>query len=222
MSKSQKDIFLEQEGDMWFTRNKDVISCPDLSKSVLFYENYLQSGFRILEIGCANGYNLNYFHSRFDCECYGIDPSASAINDGKQKYPQLNLAVGTADTLDFSDGFFNFVLFGFCLYLTDRNLLSKIISESDRVLKNKGYIGITDFDTKIPKKRPYKHFNGIMSYKMDYSSLFLVYPHFSLADKYCFSHSDSHFVTDVKERVCSCVLYKDMETAYLIEEDGCT
>lgn len=219
MRKSQKSIFLEYEGDGWFNRNREALIKQEISKPLLFYRNYLQAGFRILEIGCADGYNLNHLQSMVECECYGVDPSKQAIEEGRKQYPSINLLVGTADNLEFADCFFDFILFGFCLYLTDRNLLTKIVAEADRVLKNKGYIGITDFDSKFPKQRTYKHFNGVLSYKMDYASLFLAFPHFSMADKYCFSHAEDHFVKDVKERVCSCVLYKDMDNAYFDEED---
>jgi len=217
MTTTQKEIFLQHEGNAWYKRNFSVLG--DKTKGILFYESYLKSKDRILEIGCSNGHNLNSFHTRIGCECYGIDPSEQAIQEGKSRYPQVLLTVGTADKLDYPDNFFNFILFGFCLYLTDRHLLTKIIAEADRVLKNKAYLGITDFDSKIPKKRLYKHYADVMSYKMDYSSLFLAFPHFTLADKCCYAHASDQFVPDISQRVSSCVLYKDFDHAYFPEED---
>jgi adenylyltransferase/sulfurtransferase len=38
------------------------------------------------------------------------------------------------------------VLFGFCLYLVDRKLISRVVAEADRVLKDTGFLGIVDFD----------------------------------------------------------------------------
>lgn len=216
---SQKSIFLEQEGDSFFTRNYTQLLNHPIPLSLQFYERYLKAEYRILEIGCSAGNNLQHFNQKFGSECYGIDPSAKAIAEGKLHYPKLHLSIGTADILEFSDGFFDFVLFGFCLYLTDRQLLTKIVAEADRVLKDKGYLGITDFDAKIPKKRPYKHYANVMSYKMDYPSLFLAFPHYSLADKFCFSHSGNAFVADIKERVSSTVLYKDFGSAYFPEDE---
>lgn len=218
MTISQKEIFLQHEGNAWYKRN--FAELGDVTKSIVFYESYLKPNDRVLEIGCSNGYNLNYFHTRVGCECYGIDPSQEAIQEGKMKYPQVLLTVGTADKLNYPAGFFDFILFGFCLYLTDRQLLTKIIADADRVLKNKAYLGITDFDSKIPKQRPYKHYANVMSYKMDYASLFLAFPHFTLADKFCYSHNSDQFVPEINQRISSCILYKDFDHAYFSEADS--
>lgn len=216
----QKNTFLSSEGDNWFTRNKSTENV-DVPEGYKFYGKFLKPGQRILEVGCSFGKNLQYFHETVGCDCYGIDPSQKAVEYGKNLYPDIALSVGTTDKLDFPDGFFDFVLFGFCLYLVDRTLLSKTVAEADRVLKDKGFLGITDFDSKYPRKREYRHYEGLASYKMDYSRLFLVFPHFSMADKYCFSHSSDCFVADPGERVASVVIFKDNlgESAYFPQED---
>lgn len=178
---------------------------------------YITNNTKILEVGCADGKNLNYFKERFDCECYGIDPSIKAIEHGKELYPDLNLALGTADQIEFLDEYFDIVIFGFCLYLADRTLLSRIVSEGDRVTKDNGFLVIVDFDSKLPSQNQYKHFNGIKSYKFDYSSIFLAYPHYSLVEKIPYSHKNFNFEIDINERIATFILYKN-HNAYMISD----
>lgn len=213
----QKDIFLKSEGDKWFERNKGSLS--GVSKSYGLYKKYIKNGYKVLEIGCSSGNNLDYFQQHYNCEGYGIDPSKDAIDNGKQKYKNLNLMVGTSDKLEFEDEYFDFVIFGFCLYLVDRKLLLRSICEADRVLKNGGYLGITDFDPQYPKKRPYKYVNELFSYKMNYGNIFLSVPDYVLVDKFSFSHNNESFSEESGERVSSVILYKNRDKAYIFEED---
>ena len=213
---SQKKIFEKSEANAWYKRNKKAN--PEINSKIWqFYGNFIHGN--VLEIGCSTGKSLNYFKENYDCECFGIDPSKSAIKDGKNLFKNISLCVGTSDILPYNDNFFDVVIFGFCLYLIDRTLLTKTIAEADRVLKDGGFICITDFDTKIPKQRPYRHFEGIMSYKMDYSKLFLAFPHYSTADKFCFSHTQAKFTEDIRERVAATVIYKSHLNAYIDEID---
>ncbi|AKA70309.1 class I SAM-dependent methyltransferase [Clostridium scatologenes] len=130
----QKEVFLKSEGDKWFERNKECLN--GVPKPYEFYKIYIKPGFKILEIGCSCGHDLDYFQQYYNCKCYGIDPSKDAVEEGKEKYTNLNLKVGTSDKLEFEDECFDFVIFGFCLYLVDRKFLLKTICEADRVLKN--------------------------------------------------------------------------------------
>lgn len=217
-NESQKKIFLASEGNRYFERNLGKAD-PFSADRVAIYQKHLRKGFKVLEIGCSFGANLELLSKSQSCTCYGIDPSKKAIQFGKSKYPSFHLSVSTADQLDFPDDFFDFVIFGFCLYLVDRKALSKAISEADRVLKDRGFLGVTDFDAKFPKRRIYKHCTGVTSYKMSYHDLFLAFPHFSLVEKRAFSHNSCDFVQDIKERLCSVVLFKNHESAYSEEKD---
>ncbi len=211
---SQKEVFLEGEGDSYFNRNKKVLNAKT-GPGMKFYGKFLKRSFRILEIGCSMGNNLRYFHRLKGCECYGIDPSRQAVDEGAARDPFLRLSVGTSDKLNFPDEYFDFVLFGFCLYLVDRSMILRSVAEADRVLKNGGYLGITDFDVKIPRKRPYKHYEGIHSFKYEYWKLFDVYPHYTLVEKQAFSHTAPHFVKEPQERLSSVVLFKENTSAYI-------
>lgn len=209
----QKNVFLCDEADNYFNRNKEKLEKRGIPEYYKFYEKYIKAENKILEVGCSCGSNLKYFKDKIGCMCYGIDPSKQAIQYGKNIYPELNLSVGTADFLDFKDDFFDFIFFGHCLYLVDRKLLSTVVGETDRVLKDNGMIGITDFYVKIPQKRKYKHYEGIFAYKMDYAKLFLAYPHFFSVDKMSnFTEMDNY---DAQNFVSSDVLFKNLSNAYI-------
>jgi len=162
---------------------------------------------------------LHYLQSIVPCECFGIDPSTEAIEDGRQRFPNLTLAVGTSDGLKFASQDFDFVLFGFCLYLVDRELLPATVAEADRVLKPNGFLGITDFDMAVPTMQEYKHAQGVFTYKLDYSRLFTAYPHYVLVNKISFSHHGDTFHTDPHERLSATVLYKDPANAYACSQE---
>ena len=168
---SQKQAFLEGEGDQWWDRNRDKVKYPP-SDPVIRAVKMLPKPDSILEIGCANGGRLHELHELTGAECFGIEPSSEAINDG---FTSVVLKHGTADKLPF-DRTFDIVIFGFCLYLIDRECLFKAVSEADRVLSNGGFLLIYDFMPEAPCYTPYEHLEGVTSYKMDYSKLFTCNP----------------------------------------------
>ncbi|MFZ3266902.1 MAG: class I SAM-dependent methyltransferase [Terriglobales bacterium] len=211
----QKSVFLGGEGDAYLRRNLAKLNAGNVSEDVRLFARYLKPCAKILEIGCANGVKLTQLQALVPCEGWGIDPSAEAIRTGSQRFPNLHLSVGTADQLEFPDASFDFVIFGFCLYLVDRPLLTRVMAEADRVLRDRGFLGITDFDAQTPLKRPYTHHPGVWSYKLDYGELFASLPHFVLADKISYSHSGGSFTFDPQERVASWVLAKDHEGVYV-------
>jgi ubiquinone/menaquinone biosynthesis C-methylase UbiE len=212
----QRDQFLKSEGDAWFRRNsahlaeKESLSTFLLSKITL---SPATAGRTVLEIGCGDGRNLDSFGVG-SSSLYGIDPSREAVIAGTQRNPSLRLAVGSSDDLPYGDNHFDVVIFGFCLYLIDRSLLFKSVAEVDRVLKDGGQLIIIDFDPKSPSKRPYLHVNGLISYKADYSKIFLGDPAYSLIQKIASDHSFSLIPTEPSERVSVWSLRKDLANAY--------
>lgn len=148
---AQKSAFLDGEADAYFSRNTSALAAN--AGLVSFYAEYVRANMRVLEIGCASGANVAAICREKQCQGFGVDPSPLAVGSGKQAYPNISLAVGTADKLNFADAAFDMVLFGFCLYLVDRALLMKVAAESDRVLKDGGFLGLWDFDPIVPTKR---------------------------------------------------------------------
>ena len=183
-TQSQKNVFLQEEGDRWHTRN-------NISNDKLEFKRnndpiWLEiqkcapqwAPSKILEIGANNGWRLHLLQEIWPtCTMIGIDPSEAAITNG---YDGINLQQGTADMLDFQNEEFDIVIFGFCLYLCDRSDLFQIAAEADRVLKNNGHLIIYDFFSAEPYKNPYSHIEGLYSYKMDNSKLFTWNPSYQV------------------------------------------
>ena len=217
----QKDVFLASEGDAWYQRNKSHYeSLPENHDSLLDFVKVQElKPKKVLEIGCANGRRLNLFEKEFNAECFGIDVSSSAIKDGSTLFPSLNLSIGSADKLDYPDGSFDLIIFGFCLYLCDRNDLFQIAAQADRVLKNGGYIIIQDFHPVLPYKNEYSHLEGIYSYKMNNSNLFLWNPAYTQFALDISTHGDKSMRIDENERVSISLLYKDLDNAYREKEN---
>jgi SAM-dependent methyltransferase len=178
--RSQKDVFLESEGDAWYGRNLQYLHAagPDVVLTTL--QQLQVAPKSVLEIGCANGYRVAQICEQFGAGGFGIEPSGRAVADGRGRYPSLSLEVGTADALPFADGQFDLVIFGFCLYLVDPRLHLRCVAEADRVLANGGLLMIYDFIEPIPYYNDYAHRPGIRSYKMEFSRYFLASPAYRL------------------------------------------
>lgn len=214
----QRDIFVAEEGNRFFDRNKAnlVSSSPiqDLVTERIARHLSPHERARVLEVGCSSGGNLAALSSRASVDCFGVDPSGDAVRTGKQTYSSFDLQVGTADRLPFGDGSMDVVWFGFCLYLVDRALLHRVVSEADRVVKDGGFIAIHDFDPSVACMRPYKHYQGLNSYKMNYSGLFLSDPAYSLVEKVAFTHDDVKWTSDAQERLALWICRKNSQLAY--------
>lgn len=171
----QKKVFLEGEGDSYFRRNlPDLLRLHALaidnpeSDPVLKAIAPLRPS-NCLEIGAANGWRLDAVNHHWNSRCVGIEPSKEAVADGRDRYPNVTLAVGTADRL--TQDRFDCVIFGFCLYMCDGGDLFKIASEADRVLLPGGHLVIFDFLPDASHSREYSHRKGMTTHKMDYSSM---------------------------------------------------
>lgn len=222
--KTQKEIFKASEGDQWYIRNKETYENTKNENDIII-QSLLQIEIfpkKILEIGCSNGSRLNNYYKIFSAECFGIDPSIMAIENGTQEYPNIKLKVGTADLLPFEDNKFDMIIFGFSLYLCDRKDLFKIAFEADRCLSNKGNIIIKDFHPPFPYKNFYKHEVDIYSFKMNYSKLFSWNPIYNEIFSIVFSHSGFSKRSDPNERVAVTILNKNEEFAYPVDPYGRT
>lgn len=174
----QSAAFSAGEGDQWFERNLDAPMNGDVIRVLTTLECRPKT---IVEIGCGTGRYLNAMWREYGGHCIGFDPSQQAIDYGRKKHLRLDLRVGTAGS--FYGIHMDVLVFGFCLYLVDRHDLFRVVDDADWCVKDNGYIIIHDFDQATPKKVPYKHKDGLYSYKMDYSKLWLANPAYKLISK---------------------------------------
>ena len=210
----QRDIFLESEGNAWFKRNASAVDSRKLPESDSLLMEILNLPLsakrtKVLEIGCGDGTRLNWLRENRGCACYGVDPSAQAVKVAKRR--GIAARQGTAEQLPFDDKQFDVVMFGFCLYLCDREDLFRIAYEADRVLKNPGWLLILDFYSPTPVKWEYHHRLGLFSYKMDYRTLFTWNPWYTNVSHKVLHHSEDTYTDDPKEWVATSVLRKNSE-----------
>jgi SAM-dependent methyltransferase len=218
----QKETFLESEGDEWYRRHRDAFTAAEESddRVMAALQACAVRPRRVLEIGCTNGFRLSWIRSRLGADCHGIDPSALAIAEGRARWPELSLQVGTADALSLPDDTFDTIIFGFCLYLCDRSDLFRIASEADRCLQDQGTIIISDFCPPFPYRNRYRSRPGVHSYKMDHSRLFAWNPAYVEVYRRLFGHPEAGSGADFLEAVI--VLRKELEQGYPLEPFGPT
>lgn len=208
----QKEIFLQSEGDAWFTRNQQGVAkrkLPDddaLLRELLDFLPLKKKGLKVLEVGCGDGTRLAWLQNTLNVDCYGVEPSAQAVAAARAK--GINAQQGTADVLPLDSQSFDIVIFGFCLYLCDREDLFRIASEADRVLRTPGWLMIMDFYSPVPRARTYHHRPGVQSYKMDYRSLFTWHPDYECMTHKVRHHGEANYTDVPDEWVAISVLRK--------------
>ena len=214
--RAQKESFLQSEGDQWFQRNHPAITTRKYDSGDPIIESIAQclspklevlhDKCTLLEIGCGEAKRLQYLSHSMNIACYGIEPSAQAVAVAKSA--GLTVVQGTADNLPYPNHMFAVLIFGFCLYLCDREDLFKIVQEANRVLKPTGWLIIQDFFSITPNKNKYHHLSGIYSYKMDYRKLFDWHPDYTCIKHTINAHGSGDFTDHTNDWVATSVLRK--------------
>jgi ubiquinone/menaquinone biosynthesis C-methylase UbiE len=209
---AQKNIFVESEGDAWFNRNQQNVASRKLPEEDFLLREILEintlpkEGLRVLEVGCGDGSRLAWLMTNLHAECYGIEPSAQAVAAACSK--GVHARQGTADHLPFEDHCFDIVIFGFCLYLCDREDLFRIACEADRVTRSPGWVVIQDFFSPTPRANIYHHCPNVQSHKMDYRSLFSWHPGYECMTHKIRHHSEGLYTDEHDEWVALSVIRK--------------
>jgi ubiquinone/menaquinone biosynthesis C-methylase UbiE len=178
-----------------------------LSRFLIFSNSQnIPEGLKVLEIGCGEANCLAWLAEHLDADVYGLEPSSKAVELAAKN--GVNAEHGSADHRLFETGIFDVVIFGFCLYLCDREDLFKIAQEADRVLKKESWLVISDFFSPIPASRDYHHKQGVHSFKMDYRKLFDGHPAYTSYSYQLDDHDQRGFTDDTQEWVSTSVLRK--------------
>ena len=120
-----------------------------------------------------------------------------------------HLRQGISDSLPYDNHTFDIVVLGFCLYQVPRLYLSDSLHEADRVLKDGGFLAITDFDTPISFVRENIHNPDMPVYKCDYSKYY-TNNGYTLIEKHSYdSMGQGVFNLDIQERESTQILYKE-------------
>jgi SAM-dependent methyltransferase len=209
----QKKLFLESEGDSWFRRNKDYLARDEFVKKDLIIQDVLsilasplapRGKAKLLEIGASNGRRIEWLEANAELETHGVEPSAAAVEDATAR--GLRVKRGTADSLDYEDGTFDIVVFGFCLCMCDADDLFRIAAEAHRVVKDGGWIVIGDFYSESTVYRDYHHVPGFATRKMDYRRMFDWHPSYVCFSHKVVDHQNRQFIDEPNEWVASSVM----------------
>jgi glycerol-3-phosphate cytidylyltransferase len=94
---------------------------------------------RILDIGCGNGYFLNYLINKrnlINCQIYGFDFSEKNINIAKKNFIGTYFVHDMHNLLPFDSNYFDVIICTSCLfYMDNENSLYNLMGEIERVSK---------------------------------------------------------------------------------------
>lgn len=213
MKDKQNEIFFSIEADNYYERNKKEISSlkaeEDIPLRILGLYKIIPK--KVLEIGCMNGYRLNFIKEKYNSECIGLEPSKKAVDEGNKSFKDIKIIHGIFSEIPLKEKF-DLIIINFVFHWIDRDLLAKCISEVERLLSYNGFLLIGDFFPDHPRKNEYTHLtdNQIWTYKQDYSKIFLSLENYSLIAflTSSFIVHDFIFEPDENERKSYTLLWK--------------
>ncbi|MCX7902366.1 MAG: class I SAM-dependent methyltransferase, partial [Burkholderiaceae bacterium] len=222
---AQSQVFLAGEADRYFKRNESKYSGAEAHQTLETLElalNLLEKHQqqvatpdgrpRALEVGCANGFLLNRLCARLNCDGYGIDPSSAAIQDGQQRFPFLQLCVGTAEKLPYEDRQFDYVLLGaFLPWLPETHYLSAL-AEANRVMRPGGFLILIDFDHPNTNRRKYAHHPDVLTFRHRALDVLLATRMYSIVAKW----PVGLFARDPLERLSLSIFYREPDAYPLL------
>lgn len=194
MMADQTDAFSQDEGDNWFRRNEAALAAPrhDHAIEMALRWNEREPIGSVCELGCANGWRLAALAEALPSveRLSGSDLSAAAIEDGRSRWPDLDLRIGSLDLPGF-DQQFDLVIVSFVLHWVARPRLRASIAAIDRLVRPGGVLILADFLPDAPCARPYHHRNDveIYTYKQDYTECFTSLGTYAEVERDVFSHA---------------------------------
>ena len=123
----------------------------------------------VLEIGCTTGFRLEKARQAFGAQCGGLEASVAAVNEGKEKYPQIDIRQGIApqDLDHWSGSKFDVVIVGHLVYLLPRSDLFEFAAQVDSLLADNGHLIVVDFIYHRDSVAEYAHQDSLSLYKGD-------------------------------------------------------
>jgi ubiquinone/menaquinone biosynthesis C-methylase UbiE len=217
----QTRIFLNQEGDRYYQRNRSTMLDPKRSQIdpvVFLMKKHHLKPKHVLEIGSSMGWRLGYIQKHLGARCLGIEPSQKAVRDGKKLYPRVSFKRGLAENLPVKPGqTFDLVIVYFVLHWVSRESILKAIAEIDRVVAHNGYLILGDFLPSQPERISYHYVptQRVYTYKQDYSQLFTASHRFRRVGGLIFNHDTWKHTSKVPSDIRGmCALFKKSNEGY--------
>jgi SAM-dependent methyltransferase len=173
----QETAFITKEADAYFERNAPatlVPAPPDHRVLSILRRIALPERGVLIDVGGGTGHLAAGFlevYPRWSAKV--IEVSRRGIDAGKKAFPTIDFRQGSiskADDLAFEPADLVLVSGVFCWI--ERALLSRAVSNVDLICRNSGFLVICDFDSPFPRANPYKHHNGLFTFKQDYAGIF--------------------------------------------------
>jgi len=197
-------------GDNWLKRNKADLGKHDPVCALLDDMSIILAGCKVVEIGCADGWRLKKLQHKYACQVIGLDPSRLACTEALTHNGVL-VRQGIAAALPWpGEGLFDLVIMGFCMWMTEPSEWFRNVSESDRVLKDGGYLIIHDYSEVRPLRHRYNYdsesagHNDVWCYFFDWTKLWLVHPAYSVVRENM-ALSNRETVSVLRKNLTNCV-----------------
>lgn len=156
------------------------------------------------EVGCGQGLRLAHLKQSKGWSVSGLDPSEKAIDSVNAA--GCNGVVCSAENLHMADRSVDLLIYGFCLYVCDRDDLFRISAEAHRVLKSESWLVILDFWSPYSTSNSYSHFPGIECYKDNHPSMFSWHPSYMIMDHRLRQHEKTTYTDNSQDWVAATLL----------------
>lgn len=173
----QDDTFRTSEGDAWFRRNRAALGAAghDWPLHVLGFVDGLERLRSVAEVGCSNGFRLAALRAKLPgiVRAFGVDASQAAIEDGRARFPGIDLRHGVAATVEQPEPF-DLVVVNYVLHWIDRATLARSLAGIDGLVADGGLLVLGDFLPDYPQRRRYHHLpdQQVFTFKQDYARTF--------------------------------------------------
>jgi len=109
------------------------------------FNKYIQSGYKVLDVGCGNGRLLEISKGK-NIDYYGIDSSTHLIDKAKQRYSEAKFSVADMMNLPFEKESFDVVFAIAVFHHIPSYYRQKALSEINRVLRKQGIFIMTNWN----------------------------------------------------------------------------
>ena len=188
----EQEQALAQDGDGYHQRNYagiGTIADPAFEQMQILHQvSPIQS---VLEIGCTTGFRLEKARKAFGARCSGIEISPTAVAEGNQLYPEVELRVGAAprDLQHWAGKKFDVVLIGHLQYLLPREDLFPLAASVDSLLNDGGHVITMDFIYPSPTRSTYSHTSALEVFKHNPSAPWTWSPTYFLVSRQIYPQS---------------------------------
>jgi len=223
MTNFQEKKFIDSEADAWFERNQHIIlepATPDHRVIKALVKLSLPETGVLIDLGGGSGKVASgILKIRPEWKALVIEPSDKACQAGRKVFPNVEFSEGSiTQVTDMPNLVVDLIIVSGVLSWIDRTLLSQAIANIDKLLKDKGTLIISDFDPAFPRANPYRHSEGLFTFKQDYSLPFMALNTYSIVyrESELANHSSSDINDSYDTQWQTVVLKKDLIGKYYI------